>query len=41
MVHKKFFKKIKKTLDKTVKVCYNNYGERERNSNQKKNERGT
>lgn len=24
-------KKIKKTLDKTVKMCYNNYGERERN----------
>ena len=25
---KKFFQK---TLDKTVKMCYNNYGERERN----------
>jgi hypothetical protein len=32
LCYKNFIRKIiKKILDKTVKMCYNNYGERERN----------
>ena len=38
---RKNLKKLKKTLDKTVKMCYNNYGERERNPKAKYIERGS
>jgi hypothetical protein len=38
---KKYRKKLKKVLDKTVKMCYNNYGERERNPKAKYIKRGS